>query len=584
MIKTTVGQFLANDPLPASLRDYNRIYDQKGMDHVLEVLAHEHPEKYREVTKKLADLGGEVAFREGGLTFGTEHLQRPAAVEALAKTIEQQAHKIYLDPALSKEQRNKAIVSLLKSNQGKMVDASYGQALKEKNPLAMQAALGFRGNKSSINGMIGAGLLYSDYKGDDIPFPITRSFSQGLSPLQFLASTFGGRTGVISTKLNTAEAGALNKQLTQSAHQVMVDRDDEEGDWHIGTSPRGLPVDTGDRANIGTFLAHETAGYAKNTILTPKILRDLQEKGEDRILVRSPLVGGTAYGGVHARDLGIRNSRGIPQAGSFIGVETGQGVGEPLTQLQLCLAEGTLVRMADWSVKPIEDVKINDQVMGSDRFGNLSPTKVVNVYNNGLKDCVETVFGVGGTKERIQLVSTPEHKIASVARYWGREKTRAVRGIQPVNQKCLRFAAIMPETVNNNHGVLEPYAMLLGLLLGDGCYTQSVGGVHLSCHDDLLISDIQPKLLSLGLKATKLKGHKGYYHISQTQDSPRARDKDTGRMVAMGGAVNPIKKELIARGMYGKYAHEKNVPSNVWNWNQQSVADLVAGYFATDGI
>jgi DNA-directed RNA polymerase subunit beta' len=335
MIKTTVGQFLANDALPATVRDYNRVYDQKGLDHVLEILAHEHPEKYREALKKLTDLGGEVAFREGGLTFGTEHLQRPAGAEALAKNIEQQAHKIYLDPKMSQEQKNKAIISLLESNQANMTEASYGQALKDKNPLALQASLGFRGSKSSINGMIGAGLLYSDYKGDKIPFPITRSFAQGLSPMQFMASTFGGRTGVLSTKLATAEAGALNKQLTQSAHQVMIDRDDEEGDWHRGPSPRGLPVDTGDKANVGTLLAHDVAGYTKNTVLTPKILRDLQEKGEDRILVRSPLVGGTIYGGVHARDAGIRNSRGLPQSGSFLGVETGQGVGEPLTQLQL---------------------------------------------------------------------------------------------------------------------------------------------------------------------------------------------------------------------------------------------------------
>lgn len=335
MIKTTVGQYLVNDALPAPIRDYNRIYDQKGLDSVLDTLAREYPDQYRNVTKKLSDIGGEVAYRQGGLTFGLEHLLRPAGAEALAKSIDQKAQKIFLDPTLKPAQRKKAIIDLLDSHHDKMHEASYGQALKDRNPLAIQASMGFRGNKSSINSMIGADLLYVDSKGNKIPFPITKSYSQGLSPMQFLASTYGGRSGVISTKLATAEAGALNKQLTQSAHQVMVSRDDEEGDWHKGDTPRGLPVATNDNANVGTLLAHDTAGYKRNTVLTPKILRDLQDRGEDQILVRSPLVGGTPDGGVHARDLGIRNKRGLNPAGSFIGIETGQGIGEPLTQLQL---------------------------------------------------------------------------------------------------------------------------------------------------------------------------------------------------------------------------------------------------------
>lgn len=583
MIKTTVGQFLVNEALPAPMRDYNRVYDQKGLDSVLDTLAREYPDKYREVTKKLSDIGGEVAYRQGGLTFGAEHLLRPAGADSLAKSINQKAQKIYLDPSLTPAKRKKAIIDLVRSSQDQMTEASYGQALKDKNPLAIQAAMGFRGNKSSISGMLGAPMLYNDYKGDEIAFPITRSFSQGLSPMQFLASTYGGRKGVLATKMAVAEAGALNKQITQAAHQVMVDRDDEEGDWHKGTTPRGLPVATKDNANIGALLAHDTAGYKKNTVLTPKILRDLQEKGADQILVRSPLVGGTETGGVHARDLGIRNKRGLSPAGTFVGIETGQGVGEPLTQLTLCLAEGTLVRMADWSVKPIEEIKAGDLVMGSDSFGNVSPTRVVNTYDNGLKECVTTRFRVGLTQEMISLTSTLDHKVLGITRYWGRKKTKVVEGVQPVGKKCLKFAALMPAAITNSYGRQEPFALLLGLLLGDGCYTRSVNSVHLSCYDPLLIDDIQGKLFTIGLRASKLKHHKGYYQIAQLQDVERARDPVSGRLIGMGGAVNPIKKELISRGMYGKYAHEKTIPEDVWQWDQSSVAELIAGYFATDG-
>lgn len=334
MIKSTVGQLLVNDALPQPLRDYNRVYDQKGLDQVLSDLAHNHPEKYREVSKKLADLGSEIAFREGGLTFDLSHLARPDAATALAKQIEQKALAIYADENLTPTARKQAVIKMLQEHQPKMADASYGEALKQNNPLALMASLGFRGNKGSITGMLGSDVMYSDYKGDPIAFPITKSFSQGLSPLQFLASTYGARQGVVSTKMATAEAGALNKQLTQAAHQVMVSRDDDEGDWHKGDN-RGLPVAADDQANIGSLLAKDTGEFPRNTVLTPRILKVLQQQGHQHLLVRSPLVGGTPDGGIHARDAGIRNSSRLPFAGSFLGIEAGQGAGEPLSQLQL---------------------------------------------------------------------------------------------------------------------------------------------------------------------------------------------------------------------------------------------------------
>ena len=42
MLEAQAGQFLVNDTLPKPLRDYNRVYDQKGLNSVLEVLAKEN--------------------------------------------------------------------------------------------------------------------------------------------------------------------------------------------------------------------------------------------------------------------------------------------------------------------------------------------------------------------------------------------------------------------------------------------------------------------------------------------------------------------------------------------------------------
>lgn len=373
-------------------------------------------------------------------------------------------------------------------------------------------------------------------------------------------------------------AGFLSKQLVQGAHRLVVTDLDGDGEPDVS---RGLPVDASDPDNEGALLAAPAGGYPRNTVLTPKIMADIRGKVDGDILVRSPTVGGPAVGGVYGRDVGIRERGEIPPRGDFVGIAAAQAAGEPLSQAQLCLAEGTLVRMADWTVKAIEDVVPGDVVMGSDTEANLFPVAVTNRFDNGEKECVETVFGVASTRERISLVSTGDHKLLAETRYWHPTNQIVERGMFPVSEKCVGFGGLMPRSVQNDgFGKPEPFALLLGLLLGDGCYTPSVHGVHLSCFDPFLVEDVEGYLSGLGLKATKLAGQKGYYRISQIKDQPTL-DPVTGQ--TLPGDRNPATKFLKAHGLYGKYAHDKVLPDVVWQWDQSSVLQVLAGLFATDG-
>jgi len=62
---------------------------------------------------------------------------------------------------------------------------------------------------------------------------------------------------------------------------------------------------------------------------------------------------------------------------------------EPLTQ---CLHPDTRVRMADWSVKAIKDIKVGDMVLGCDKEGHARPVEVLNTYRNGKKPMYKTSF------------------------------------------------------------------------------------------------------------------------------------------------------------------------------------------------
>lgn len=369
-----------------------------------------------------------------------------------------------------------------------------------------------------------------------------------------------------------------SKQLNQISHRSLITDLDHDGEPDTLV---GLPVDINDDESEGSLLATKAGPYERNTILTPKVLKDLRKRGIARLLVRSPAVSGTADGGVYARDAGVREFGRLPVRGENIGLAAAQALSEPISQGQLCLAEGTLVRMSDWSVAPIEKIRPGQYVMGADLHGTLRPARVSRVYDNGERDCLRTVFREAKTKQLIELVSTGDHKVPAKTRSWALPTEKIDYGMFPVAHRCVGFSSPLPTRVDNPVGIYEPFSLLFGLLLGDGCYTKSVHGVHWSCYEPDLVAEVVPYLNSLGLCATKLKGHEGYYRISQLADGPGHRDDVTGQYLP--GLRNPALKWLTERDLHEKYSYEKSIPDEVWSWDADSVAALLGGLFATDG-
>lgn len=152
-----------------------------------------------------------------------------------------------------------------------------------------------------------------------------------------------------------------SKQLVQIAHRLVVtDKDDDTA--FNPDMPTGYPVDTDDPDNEGSCLAEDIGGYKRNTLLTPKILGDLKNKGIDRILIRSVMVGGPANGGVYANDCGVRESGSLPNKGDFVGINAVQAISEPLTQGAISSKHSGGVAGAD-SGKAISGFKYVNQLI-----------------------------------------------------------------------------------------------------------------------------------------------------------------------------------------------------------------------------
>jgi len=331
--KTTVGQLLINEALPEDMRDYDRVLDKKGLAALLQEIAEKHPEQYRIVAKRLADVGRDAAFTTGGQSFGPESLRQTLAGKRMQAILGAELNRIY-QSSMSDEAKDEAILDVVGKYQMKLPDEVFEEAKSVDNPLARQLVGAGRGNKFQLNSLIGADLLYTDHQGNVVPIPVLRSYSQGLRPHEYFAGSFGSRKGLIDLKTATQDAGFFGKQLVQAAHRLLVTgRDDDEP--YDETNPRGFIAETDDADNTGALLAQSVGGYPRNTELTPKILREIRDAGHARILVRSPLVGGPRDGGVWARDVGRRERGGLPPVGDFVGIAAAQALANPLTQAQI---------------------------------------------------------------------------------------------------------------------------------------------------------------------------------------------------------------------------------------------------------
>lgn len=336
MLKTTLGQILINNALPPDLQDHERVLTKKKMGELATQLAEKYPDQYRTVMKKLHDIGKDASYTTNGLSFGLRHIKPTLAVRNAQLKMQGDMQKLFSARGIDDKERNLRLLELASNAQRDLVDKVFSESQGEDNPLAQQVHGVGRGNKFSLNSLIGADMQYLDHRGEPIPIPVTRGYGQGLRPVEYFAGAFGTRKGVMDLKTATADAGFFGKQLTQMTHRLLVTQDDDDDEERLATAhDRGMPTDVDDVDNEGALLSRPVGPYKRNTLLTPKILRDIKQMGVKDILVRSPLVGGPADGGVFAKDVGYREKQRLPPIGDYVGIAAAQALSEPVTQSQI---------------------------------------------------------------------------------------------------------------------------------------------------------------------------------------------------------------------------------------------------------
>lgn len=333
-----IGQLLVNDILPEDMRDYNRVLSKGTVGKVLTELAKKHPDQYKEVSHKLLLLGAEAAYLTNGDSFTLDDMGPTKVSKQMQKELNKEVQSILArarrngvktnDPKVNKAIIDACIRWAKKSDEGTSEESDF-----DTNALFRQAQkTGVGAQKPGTYKSIRTGdVLYVDQNNRPVPIPVTHSYAQGLRPAEYFAGAFGTRKGIVDLQKATQDAGYLSKQLVQIAHRLVVDSNDST-DPIDPDNPIGYPSTVDDQDNEGAMLAMPVAGYKRNTILTPKILADMKQKGVKNILVRSVIAGGPANGGIYAYDAGVRETGDLPTTGDFVGIKAVQAISEPITQ------------------------------------------------------------------------------------------------------------------------------------------------------------------------------------------------------------------------------------------------------------
>jgi len=256
-----------------------------------------------------------------------------------------------------------------------------------------------------------------------------------------------------------------------------------------------------------------------------------------------------------------------------------------------CLVPETEVVMSDWSVRQLGVIKVDDWIMGVNASGTVKPVRVSRIFDNGYQDVYEYTFRKNATGQYLYVRGTEQHKL--MARIWHAGERGAPRVLRNAALHPLKEASFCARTSRNNYvaqltggleatadgGVREPRALLLGLMLGDGCTTHSTrGSMSFSCADNLLAAQTNKYLTSFGLELNKAKGDNYNWTIRSRSDAITC-----WTVTPDGKKFNNPTRAWLWSIMGGMRSEDKRIPDEIWEWDQQSVAELIAGYLAADG-
>lgn len=225
-----------------------------------------------------------------------------------------------------------------------------------------------------------------------------------------------------------------------------------------------------------------------------------------------------------------------------------------------CHARGTGILMYDGAIKNIEDIKINDVLMGP----NSMPRKVLKLFRGK-----EKMYKIIPTKGDSFIVN--ENHILSLIKTNCKIKSKEIINISVKNyiNKSKSFKHLYKlyrcpvEKFGNETPVKEPY--FVGLLLGDGAIKHRLS---FSTQDNILVEEIKKAAHSFN-SIIKKRAKYDYFFSMINQKNFQGKSE--------------LRKFLEEIGIYGTSCHDKFVPHSYKTASWKDRLEILAGLIDTDG-
>lgn len=282
-MKAGVGRFMVAGALPEGMRrkllEGSASLDKKAQEAMFTEIGKDHKGDYSESANKLKDLGNmwstNTAFSIGMKDIAPErHMRDKILAEADAKV-----HKL---TGPHKDQQQIEIYAKATDEMNKHLRA----VSESDNNLMLLHNVGMKGGTDTLRQIRAAPMLMSNHKGEIIPTPVRRSYSEGLDVADYWTAISGSRKGIIQKVQSVQEPGYISKQVMNSVmNNLIVDTD-------CGTTKGiALPVDEKDILDRFTAADIKAGSHIikAGTLITPEIRSTLRNNNVGKVVVRSPL-------------------------------------------------------------------------------------------------------------------------------------------------------------------------------------------------------------------------------------------------------------------------------------------------------
>jgi len=363
--ETTTGRVIVSELLPEAVpfEMVNCVLNKKNIGALVTGAYRQAGTKATVILcDRIKDLGYEYGAR-AGVTIGVKDLKIPDAKAGMLETAHAEVDEIenqFQDGIITRTEKYNKVVDvwtkvtndisnemMQEMSTDVIVDPKTGatEVNSSFNPIYMMATSGARGNQDQMRQLAGMRGLMAKPSGEIIETPITASFREGLSVLQYFISTHGARKGLADTALKTANSGYLTRRLVDVVQDVTVSELD------CGTVDGLELTHLVKSGEIKQRLHERVLGRVTmfdvynedngelvvpgNTVIDSKYAKALDDSGVNSITIRSGLTC-KAKQGVCAMCYGRDLARGhLVNVGETVGIIAAQSIGEPGTQLTM---------------------------------------------------------------------------------------------------------------------------------------------------------------------------------------------------------------------------------------------------------